>query len=240
MKNSYNPLLFIIIIVILGYCITKWINSIYKKIDKKFYNVSEVYPELNKIYSKLDSIKHEINNINENNDSTYWKDWPEKDLYDTSNKSWKIIPFKAFGLEVEENCKKYPQLWEFIQSIPNVKIAILSKLGPGTKLTSHRGWGNHSNHVLRCHFGLDIPQKNKCYIAVADSINNKIQEYEKQYHSQDAWLIFDDSKYHYAENPTEFDRIVLIIDIERPPHIKTGSSTAKDTKELVDIVNSFK
>lgn len=248
MKNNYQILLFIIIFIIFGLCITKLSKFTYSKLDKKFYNISEVCPELNTIYSNLDPIKKEIEtNLNEQSteqvteqSTEQWKDWPEKNLYNESDKTWKIIPFKALDLEVEHNCKKYPKLWEFIQSIPNVRIALLSKLGPGMKIKPHQGWGTISNNGLRCHFGINVPINNKCYVAVADKVNDEIQEYEKQYHSQDSWLVFDDSKFHYAHNPTKLDRIVLIMDIERPPHIKTGLSKVEDTKELTDIINSFK
>lgn len=212
--------------------------------DKRFYEIDETFPELNRIFLDLELIKQEISSLTNAHDDTskIWMDWPEKALYAT-NKEWKIIPFKAFGMTVEENCKKFPELWKFISSIPNVRIAIISKLSPNMKLNTHRGWGSHSNHVLRCHFGLSIPKEKACYISVADefdtSINKSIDE-EIQYHSQDKWMIFDDSKHHYAENLADSDRLVLIMDIDRPSHIKIGTSDEKDTKELIDIINSFK
>lgn len=213
-----------------------------EKIDKRFYKVDETYLELNNIYSNLDAIKKEVNVLTNASSASFWNDWPEKELYATDHE-WKIIPFKAFDVTIEENCRRFPELWKFISSIPNLKVAIISKLSPGMKLTPHQGWGSHSNHVLRCHFGLSVPVEKACYISVADEYDDKKQksiDEEIQYHSQDRWMIFDDSKLHYAENPTELDRIVLIVDIDRPPHVKTGTSKVKDTKELMEIVNSFR
>jgi aspartyl/asparaginyl beta-hydroxylase (cupin superfamily) len=206
-------------------------------LDQRFYDVNDVYPELNKILDNLGKIKNEIRgNLEIKENDNDWKDWPERNLYAT-NRKWKIVPFKAFDVTVEENCKKYPHLWKFISSVPNVRVAILSKLSPGMKLTPHQGWGMHSNYVLRCHFGLDVPKEKACYISVADV--EGVDE-EIQYHSQDNWMIFDDAKFHYAENPTELDRIVLIMDLDRPKNVKEGASKVGDTKELLEIVNSFR
>lgn len=210
------------------------------KLDKRFYEVNETFPELNQIYDDLDNIKKEVTNLTDEDGA--WNDWPETELYATDS-NWKIIPFKAFDVTVEENCDRFPHLWRFISSVPNVRVAIISKLAPRMKLNPHQGWGDHSNHVLRCHFGLSIPLENTCYISVADEfdkIKNIPIDEEIQFHSQDKWMVFDDSKHHYAENPTKFNRIVLIMDIDRPSHIKTGTSKVNDTKELMDIVKSFR
>lgn len=252
--NKY-VIVFITIVLIMSFLIYRQKNKILvirkdktfklnDKLNDKFYNMNEIYPSLNLIYFNLDSIKKELNkNTNKKTDNeTIWKKWPEKKLYD-KNGEWSILPFIAFGIIVEKNCNKYPKLWDFISSISNVKIAILSKMGPRMKLKPHRGWGKHSNHVLRCHFGLKIPDENSCYISVSDEHPTKIKnnkQVEVKYHSQDKWLIFDDSKWHYAENCTDEDRIVLILDIHRPNFVSDGTSNVSDTKELIKIINNFK
>ena len=76
------------------------------------------------------------------------------------------------------------------------------------------------------------------------SLDNEVNKHEMfeeiRYHVNNEWMIFDDSKRHYAENTSEDDRIVLIIDIERPEHVKQGTSDATDTKELEEFVTAFK
>jgi aspartyl/asparaginyl beta-hydroxylase (cupin superfamily) len=219
-------------------------------LSKNYYTVIEICPDLNRIYRNLENIKKEINYIKKD----HWPDWPEKKLYKNENfdtittnsnpfkKSlqkndfkWNIYPFMAFNVIVHENCKKCPTLWNFIKKIPGIKVALLSRLGPGTKLNTHRGWGNHSNHVIRCHFGFKVPKG--CYVSVKENEND---DEEIKLHEEDKWLIFDDSRYHYAHNPSNEERIVLIIDIERPTNIKTGTSDIGDTKELLQIVDYFK
>ena len=226
----------LILLFILMICILNRQHD--EQISKNYYTVNEVCPELMNIYSVIGEIKKEV--IDVNND--IWTDWPEKELYDNKNikqsereYKWNIYPFTAFGVVVEDNCKRCPHLWNFIQHIPGVKAALLSRLGPGTKLNPHRGWGRHSNHVIRCHFGIDVPRG--CYVAVKENENDNE---DIKLHKEGEWMAFDDSRIHYAHNPTNKDRIVLIIDVQRPKHIKTGNSDVGDTKELKQIVNYFK
>ena len=175
---------------------------------------------MNKIYDNLDIYKSEINKLT----NETWLDWVEKNLYktNTNNGDWKIIPFYGFNIWIDDNCNKCPELTKFLKSIPNLKTASLSKLGPNTILTEHQGYASHSNFILRCHFGLDIPDN--CFISVGDYEKDKLKISEniirevKKY-KQGKWIIFDDSKFHYTSNNNKNkNRIVLLIDIERPPH----------------------
>jgi len=231
----------IIVVIIIVILIYFYFTPIYKKsnrnkpltnsdnkLNKFFYNVDEVNIDLNKAdKNKHDMLKEVINVYNDD-----WKDWPEKELYE-KNGTWKIFPFYAFGVWVKDNCRKCPEIFKFIKSIKGLKLATLSKLSPNMKLTPHEGWGFHSNHVIRCHYGLIVPDE--CYVSVSDKTHEEIK-----YHEQFKWLIFDDSKTHYAENKSNLDRIVLIIDVDRPQWIETGTSTIGDSKELSEIVNYFR
>ena len=189
----------------------------------------DIFPTLKNIHSYRSTILTEVDCILK--DPKNWENWPEKGLYDgRPNSTWKIFPFFAFGIWVKENCIKSPILTKFIKSIPNLKLATLSKLSAGMKLVPHRGWGNHSNNVLRCHYGLIVPPNKSCYVKVWNEI---------EYHENDKWIVFDDSKTHMAENSSSGDRIVLIIDISRPKNIPKGTSLVGDTRELLEIINYF-
>lgn len=208
-------------------------KKINKKLNKLFYSIDDIGENtdfLMSINQYKDKILQETINVYNNN--SLWNTWPEKHLYSNLD-GWKIFPFFAFGIWVKDNCEKCPTIYNYIRNIKGLKLATLSKFSPNTKLDLHQGWGSHSNHVIRCHYGLIVPSG--CYVYVEN-------EYDKQkrFHKQFDWVIFDDSKFHYAENPSDSDRIVLIIDIERPEHIQQGNSTLGDTKELKEIVDYFK
>lgn len=205
-------------------------------VDKKFYPIS-IFPELENIYFYKDNIHKELRSLLTNYKFTdnVWNDWPELELYDSSKDMWKIMPFFYYDYWVKNNCDKMPNITKFLKSLPNLKIALLSVLSPNTRLNEHRGWGKHSNNVLRCHYGLIVPDN--CFITVRDE-NDVLGQIE--YHEKDKWIIFDDSKHHFAANNSDKYRIVLIVDLVRPNNVKKGNSQIGDTKELCDIIEYIK
>ena len=231
MINFIYFILFIVIIIIISYLIH---NNL---LDKKFYNYKKIYPELNIINKNNNKIIHEINH-NLFNENKLWLDWKEKHLYNDNeiNGKWKIIPLYGFNTWCIDNCKKFPTLYNTLKKISKLKLAIISKLGPKMKLLPHYGWGSHSNNVLRCHYGIKL-NENTSYISVRNNYNDKE---EIQYHKLHDWIVFDDSKLHYAENKNNEDRIVLIVDLVRPIYIKKGTSNVIKTDELLELVNEFK
>ena len=144
--------------------------------DQKFYHPGQISSRLADIKFSLPEIKPEVRAAGSG--SGLWLDWPELDLYQDLDKEWRIFPFMAFGKMLPSNCEKCPMLWQFIKSIPGIRVAILSKLGPGMKLTAHQGWAKHSNQVIRCHYGFQVPDG--CYLAVAD--RKDLSDQEARYH----------------------------------------------------------
>ena len=212
---------------------------IFKKLNKAndlmlkyqtFYDVS-IYPELKNIDSSI--IKNElIDYIQKSNNN--WIEWPEYDLWKNKNKtSWKIIPLMAFGKWSESNTKNFPKTTLQLKNIKGLVTAGFSKLGPNTTLKLHKGWGDLSNNVLRCHLGLIVP-KSKCKIFVIGSNNDMM------YQKEGKWIIFDDSLYHSASNEDDSnDRIILLLDIYRPINILKGESDIKNSTELNNFINEF-
>lgn len=204
-----------------------------KNINKyqSFYDIS-VFPELSNI--NYDVIKNELTNYLATN-TDKWIDWPEYDLWKNKNSSysWKIIPLMSFGNWSEFKTILFPKTIEQLININGLVSVGFSKLGPGTTLTLHKGWGKLSNNVLRCHLGLIVPE-NKCEIFVMGYSNDKM------YQKEGKWVIFDDSLFHSASNDdNEKDRIVLILDIKRPDNIPKGESDIDDSDELNNFVSEF-
>lgn len=222
------PILIIFIIILLY-------NIIFKKIDKCFYTLEETFPALES-FVKNDSfelILKDTNNVD------IWKDWPEYNLWDFYNNpksKWTVFPFKAFGKWHDRNIKLCPNIYRLLEKLGgNLINASLSKLGSNTKLIPHKGWGYLSNNVLRCHLGIIIP--NDAFIYCKD---DKDLEYQIRQQKAQQWIIFDDSKTHFADNKDlTNDRIVLILDLKRPSNIKKGNSCIKDTSELNEFLRSF-
>jgi aspartyl/asparaginyl beta-hydroxylase (cupin superfamily) len=205
-------------------------------IDQCFYDYLKVYPELKILKSNRSIIMEEmLSNIKKSSMSfdKNWIPWPEKNLY-TEDMDWKIIPFYGFNIWVKKNCNKYPKLYNVLKNIKGLRTAIISKLGKKTVLNKHQGWAKLSNNVLRVQYGLIVPKE--CYLGVSDLPGIE----EKRMVNNDDIIVFDDSKLHWAENNSDQDRIVLILDIDRPNYIKKGKSTVIETPELLNFINKFK
>lgn len=234
-----NTKIIFLLSIILLICLIL-INNYYIKLDQAFYDYKQVFPELILINKFKNQINIEIKNLIENQ----WIEWPEKYLYNINNESnlddsWKIIPIYGFGIWCNQYVDILPSIYNFLKGLKGLKLAIISRLKPFTKLEPHQGWGFHSNNVLRCHYGLKLPNNSSnSWIEVMDSPNST--NYLKVSHKLNDWIIFDDSKTHFAVNNTDEERIILIVDIQRPTFIKMGTSKNNCTKELYEIVTKFK
>lgn len=199
-------------------------------LNKCFYTLEETYPFLTDFAVNIDYVKKDLDTAL----SIPWTEWKEYQLYQ-DNTSWNVFPLVVFGKWVKSNIKQCPNIYHLLKNIPNLVNASFSKLGPGSCLNPHRGWAELSNHVLRCHLGVSIPDE--CYVYCwpdNEYERNNIPEKEKQNNGK--WIVFDDSKWHFADNNSKEDRYVLILDLNRPAHIKKGISEVQDTPEVIEFL----
>jgi len=175
-----------------------------------------------------------------------WHAWPETSLYmrdDGVATSWKVVPFcYTFPSDtgdtkwVPSSCAVLPGLAAALRALPGLRIALLSRLGPGTRLSPHKGWKEISNHVLRVHLALSVPAPG-CSGVVVEGAGAALQA---RAHVEGELLCFDDSLTHSAFNdhPTE-DRVVLIFDILRPEGVAPGTAAEGATAELETFMAYF-
>lgn len=199
-----------------------------------FYEWVSVYPELSRFIPYLDDIQRELQQS-----TTLWEDWPERYLY-SDQSSWKVIPFCATFPGNDPDARrwnryfveKFPVTCDLLKTIPNLRTAGFSKLGPHTSLDFHRGWAQLSNHVLRCHLPICVPNGQILCGVICDR--------DVSFHKRGEWMVFDDSKRHKAFNHSDEDRIVLLLDIERPARIPKGISNIGISTELCTFLDSFR
>ena len=100
--------------------------------------------------------------------ATNWHPWPETSLYKVQEgEEWRVFPFvhtfPAYDPSatqwVKPNCAQCPETVKILKSIPSIRTALYSRMGPGTRLSPHQGWAALSNHVLRTHLALAIPEE---------------------------------------------------------------------------------
>jgi hypothetical protein len=207
--------------------------------DSGFYDALSLFPAAQALLAARDAIAAELAAAT----PAHWHAWPETALYmRDAGHAWSVIPlcytFPADGSAatqwVASASAILPATCAALRAAlgPALRTALFSRLGPGTTLAPHDGWAELSNHVLRCHLPVDIPQQPGCSgVAV---------EGRRQCHQAGALLCFDDSRVHsgFNEHPTR-DRTVLIFDLARPQGVRPGSATEGATRELENFMAYF-
>lgn len=196
-----------------------------------YFEYQELF-NIDSIRNNIDTILQEVLSIKEE-----WTPWPEKNLYQI-DKKWTVFPLlhtfpgndASKSVWLEGYTKSVPKTTALLKKVKGIRTALFSNMGPKTQLKAHQGWAELSNHVLRLHLPLIVPQKNSCGLCVRGEI---------KYHEKGTIICFDDSKDHLAFNFTKEDRVVLIFDIERPAHLPKGTAFAGKTKDLEKMIELF-
>ena len=119
--------------------------------------------------------------------------------------NWKSFVLYGFGYRSEKTCRLCPQTARLLEKVPGLFTAFFSILAPGAHIPRHRGV---PKAVIRCHLGLRVPeQQQDCIIFIDD------QPYMWE---EGRALLFDDTYFHEVHNKTNEDRVILLIDFERP------------------------
>ena len=121
--------------------------------------------------------------------------WHEVDIY---NKGWDIFGLIHKDYHIKENQMLVPNTTEIIKQIPFLYMAGFSILKGETKIYPHNGY---TGEVFRCHTGLSCPED--CFIQIGE---------HKQYWKDGEQFVFDDTQLHSAENNSNKDRVVFIVD----------------------------
>lgn len=132
---------------------------------------------------------------------TTFIEWPERFLYE---KAWTVFGIIYLGHTVPQGAALCPKTHQLLQGIPGIFTAGFSRLGSGAKIKPHSG--NNIPPKYRCHLGLVVPEQ--CFFTV----NGTVTQWQ-----EGEWLCFDDAHEHSAVNESDADRIVLLVDILKPP-----------------------
>jgi aspartyl/asparaginyl beta-hydroxylase (cupin superfamily) len=206
-----------------------------------FYDATIMFPQLIKIQQNNKIIKKEIVSFIQKRNNE-WRDWKEYELINPGG-DWKIIPLFIAGKWATNCDQKFPNLYRILSGIDGIKQIAISKLSPNTKLRPHCGWASYSNYHLRCHYPIVLPFNSRENLETPEL--EKLQSYvwvdnEIQWHKYGEFILFDDSRNHFAHNMSnKYCRIVLIMDFLRPYYVPIGKSTVKDTKEFIEFMNNW-
>jgi aspartyl/asparaginyl beta-hydroxylase (cupin superfamily) len=217
-----------------------------------FYDAMTEFPELNSIFDHIDVIQEEALEI------TQWTAWPEEQHYSAvgSNEDvgngdvdgaitsvpWTVFPlcycFPASDVSkrtwVPLTTQAVPRTTEILKRLESCRLrtALFSRLAPGARLFAHTGWEDLANHVLRVHIPVILPSASVESADPAASLCGLWVDGVVQTLAPSELVCFDDSKMHWAFNYDEEERVVLILDFERPPDTPPGTASGGHTEEL--------
>jgi aspartyl/asparaginyl beta-hydroxylase (cupin superfamily) len=122
--------------------------------------------------------------------------------------NWKTFFLYGFGNPLKRNCEQAPITADIISRVPTVHTAWFSILAPGYHIPAHTGV---TKGILRAHLGLIIPkEQEKCRIRVGDEFKTW---------APGKIFIIDDTYEHEVWNDTDEERVVLLLDFNRPMRI---------------------
>jgi len=134
---------------------------------------------------------------------------------------WEVVNFIFWSKRNQENCSACPQLTKWLDTIPGITTAGVSRLSPGAEIKPHIG---DTNMIARCHLGLIIPAGLPlCGIQVNG---------EERAWQEGKFTVFCDAYEHSAWNKTDSYRYVLIVDVVLPRF-------AHKKKQIAANVQSF-
>ncbi len=191
----------------------------------RYYDYRKAYPSLEVFKEKKDVVIAEAKKVME----MPWFEWPEKGLYMAKDK-WDVFPFVAFTTWFDKTSDLCPETKKMLQAIPGIQTALYSRLSPGTTLVPHIGWGDLSNTILRCHFGIVAPPDSGMWV-----------DGEFQQQKEADWIVFDDSKLHSGYNSSKDQfKVVLLVDITRPNWVPKGTAEVGFTPALYNLVQNLR
>ncbi len=119
--------------------------------------------------------------------------------------NWRVFFLMGFGYESEQSWKRCPETMKVLSTIPGIETAFFSFLAPHNYIPPHRGI---TKGIIRCHLALIVPKQR-------DQLGLRVGE-EARHWEEGRCLVFDDTFEHEVWNRTDEERIVLLIDVERP------------------------
>ena len=162
------------------------------------------FPELAPLKENWETIRDEAVALMGEGKIAYDKGSSDLAFLAFQKRGWKRFYLRWYHDYFPSAVESCPKTVELTRSIPGLNAAAFTMLPPGGVLGKHR---DPLASSLRYHLALVTPTQPGCKLWVDG------QEHEWQA-GQD--LVFDETYVHWAENPTDENRIVFFADFTRP------------------------
>jgi aspartyl/asparaginyl beta-hydroxylase (cupin superfamily) len=172
--------------------------------DHTFFDCG-LFPWIADLESQWHAIRSELDSVLAHEAIPQFADISPDQLHLAAPGKWKTFFFCAYGVQVEENCRRCPKTMGALACIPGLQTAFFSILSPRMHIVPHNGpYGG----VLRLHLALKVPEpRASCRIRVGSEIRTW---------DEGRSLVFDDTYEHEVWNETDGERVILFVDFERP------------------------
>ena len=121
------------------------------------------------------------------------------------DEKWQSYFLWGYGYRMHMNCDRCPQTAKIVERIPGLRSAFFSIHAPHLHIPRHKGV---TKGMLTCHLGLAVPkERSRCRMMVEDQ--ELIWEEGKSF-------VFDDTYHHEVWNDTDDDRVILLVQFDRP------------------------
>lgn len=192
-----------------GKRLTRWMARHQSRVslvpDTPFFDPAQ-FPFLDEIQARWQEIAQETQGVLKHREAIPGFQDISPDQYRiATEKNWRTFVLFGFGKRLEKNCSQMPKTADMLTRIPNIQIAWLSILAPGYHIPAHTGV---TKGIIRTHLGLIIPKEaEKCRIRVGD---------ELRHWEAGKVVVLDDTYEHEVWNETNEERVVLLLDFDRP------------------------
>ena len=107
-----------------------------------YYDYATLYPELAILKTNFQVILNEMQHVS----TMPWPNWPEQHYETKSTSEWKVFPLvytfpanvESKRVWIQETCLACPTTTALLKTLPNIRTALFSRLGPHTEIGAHR------------------------------------------------------------------------------------------------------
>ncbi len=175
-------------------------------VDNKPFAETAEFPHLLEIENNWQKILEEVKTVLKQREAipTFQEVSPDQKKI-SKGENWRTFFLYGFGDPLPKNSKQAPNTTRLIENAEMLQTAWFSILSPGYHIPRHRGV---TKGILRYHLGLIIPKDyEKCRIRVGEEV--------RPWRTGKGFVI-DDTFDHEVWNDTDEERVILIVDFDRP------------------------
>ncbi len=120
-------------------------------------------------------------------------------------RKWRSFFLWGYGFRMDQNCARCPATARLVERIPGVRTVLFSIHEPGMAIPPHKGV---TASMCILHLGLKVPRDSaNCAIRVGTDV---------QHWKEGEAFVFDDTREHETWNRTSDDRVILLVQFDRP------------------------